>query len=460
MARAIPGRIFPFRRETVEMTRDSETDRRLGIVPLISLCRFAEAISVGMLIPILPIFLAELRTPGFDRFAAWAHDEAPGLARAVPTLVTPTEEGRTALLFFLTGLAMAFSQIIAGRLSDRFDVRKPFILIGMLGGALCSMLFAGTETYLGLLCTRVLQGFCLGLTFPPMMAIIARHSPPGRGGRVLGLYSTIRLVGFALGPLVGGVIAEFGGYQSTFYGSAILLLISIGMVARFVSDPREGPIPQKGTKRVRPSVPLQFRLLGTSTFLMMVGISAIISLFPAYRREFGAEEWELGLCFSAFIGTRAFLQYPLGWFGDRFDKKRILLVALAAYVPIVFMQGFAVSLNQLIVMRAALGVVSAAISVSVGGISAERSQAGNRARVMGINTLSFSLGTAFGPLLTGFIDDRHAAFGIPAVAALIWVGVIAFAVPSDRQHRERRREVQESAASAPEAASPHSTTPA
>lgn len=457
---------------------EPEFIRREGLVLLISLCRLAEALAVGMLVPIIPIFVSEVSAPGSAtagierlaslanalfagsgapgaaRLADWLSSEVVGLALSLPTLISPGVSGLVAILFFLTGMSMSASQIFAGRLSDRLDARKIFILVGMAGGSVCSACFAGLDTYPGLLLTRVVQGLFLGLTFPPMMAIVARHTAPGRGGRVLGMYTTIRLAGFALGPVVGGAIAEIGGAKSVFFGSAVLLLVSVGLVGWLVPDPREGPRRTRAERAARPPVPWVFRHLGACIFLMMVGISAMISLFPTYKEELHATEFELGVIFSAFIGTRSLLQWPAGWLGDRFDKKLVLVISLAAFAPFVWLQGVAGSVGELIAVRVGLGAVSAAITASVSGISAERSVAGNRARVMGINTLCFSLGTAIGPLCTGFIADRGLAFALPAVAALVWVVVIAMILPSDRAVRERQ-----SPASAPVAPNPQSSTP-
>ena len=433
-----------------------DEDTRESIVLLISFCRFAEAIAVGMLVPILPTFLASLPADGSERWSRGLESSAPWLTDWFPALVQPTAESRTALLFFLAGMAMSASQMVAGRLSDRFDRRKIFIVGGMLGGAIGSAAFAWSDNYSDLLTTRLLQTACLGLTFPPMMAIVARHSSPGRGGRMLGLYSTIRLLGFSLGPLIGGLFANYGGYEATFLGSAILLLISIGLVTWLVPDPREGTL-SRDERRERPPVPWMFRLLGTSSFLMMVGISAIISLFPAYQEEFGATEFQLSIVFTAFIGTRCLFQYASGWIGDRFDKKRLLLGALAALGPLIALQGMVTSLTQLIVLRAGIGIMSAAMSASIGGISAERSVPGNRARVMGINTMCFTLGVSIGPLLTGFIPDRATAFLIPGVAAWVWVVVIALAIPSDRNFQRRGQSMP---SNTPVVPSPQRMTPA
>ena len=39
-------------------------DPQVSVIWLVSLCRFAEAISIGMLLPVLPLFVAKLGAPG------------------------------------------------------------------------------------------------------------------------------------------------------------------------------------------------------------------------------------------------------------------------------------------------------------------------------------------------------------------------------------------------------------
>ena len=384
---------------------------RESLVVLVSFCRFAEAIAAGMLVPILPTFIASFPSGEPGPIVSWLQTHASFLLKILPVLAADSPEACTALVFCLAGFAMSLSQIASGRLSDRFDRRKPFIIFGMLGAAACSAAFAFAGGFPDILGTRLVQTAFLGLTFPPMMAIVARHSAPGRGGRMLGLYSTIRLSGFAIGPILGGEVstriaqefAYFGptlpthlGHAVTFIVSSALLTISIGLVALLVPDPRETLTPRH-ERGPRPPVPFRLRILVVSTFLMMVGISAMISLFPTYEEKWGATERQLGYVFGAFLLSRMLLQYASGWLGDRFDKKWVLIASIFLLAPLVTLQGYADSVEQMILLRLGLGVASAALSASIGGMSAERSEPGNRARVMGLNTLSFTLGVSIGP---------------------------------------------------------------
>ena len=283
---------------------------------LLASCRFGEAAAIGMLIPTLPLFLGTLTSPAADQVAKTLVTRFPWLADLLPGLATASQEARTAFLFSITGLAMASIQIFAGRFSDRFDTRKPLIVGGMTLGACCSFSLPLLNSYWQLVMLRILQGSFLGLTFPPMMAIIARHAPEDSGGKVLGLYSTIRLLGFGLGPILGGILGDAGGYDLVFLVSGSLLMISVFLVSIKIKDPKEFQTEEERSKPL-PSIQPIFRLLGLVIFVMMVGISTVISLFPHYEREFGSTQSELGTMFANFVATRCLFQNPCGWDGAR-----------------------------------------------------------------------------------------------------------------------------------------------
>ena len=71
---------------------------------LLAICRFGEAVAVGMLIPALPLFLGGLTTPGVDGLTARIAEWFPGFAETFPELLNPSQELLTALLFSITGL--------------------------------------------------------------------------------------------------------------------------------------------------------------------------------------------------------------------------------------------------------------------------------------------------------------------------------------------------------------------
>lgn len=409
------------------MTTGARDNPNTGVIWIVSACRFAEAVSIGMLIPIIPGLIQDVETPWLERLLGHS-------------LVA---EELTAIVFSLTGFAMAAIQLLAGRLSDSLDRRKPFIVGGMLGGVVCTLAFLVVSNFAELATTRVLQGIFFGFTFPPLMAIIAYHAPEGRGGRVLGLYSTFRLVGFGMGPLLGGWVTEVWGRDALFQLSASLLFLSIVMVSIWVPDFRDRSRANKNSARKEPlpRVDPRFYIHGAVIFFMMVGISSVMSFFPYYERTYGASERQLGMIYGVFVLTRCVFQFPSGWIGDRYDKKTVLLISLGIYIPLTAAMGFVTSLDQLLFLRLGLGAVAAGITASVAGMSAERSSPGARARIMGINTMSFSMGVAVGPL-GGFLGrwSYSTPFVVAACGGFVVLILVWAVLQSDRQFAAHKRD--------------------
>ncbi len=172
-------------------------------------------LGTGILMPLIPLYLKHL---------------GGGMGMSI--------EIKSALAFGVFGLFAAASYPVMGRLSDRINRRKPFVLAGLAGFTVLSAACANINTFEQLLMIRVAQGIMVGVMVPSVLAMLTRISTPDNRGRSMGAYSTVRGIGSAVGPAVGGVIAATGGFGAGFYTCAALGLSSIIFVAFFVEEPR------------------------------------------------------------------------------------------------------------------------------------------------------------------------------------------------------------------------------
>ncbi|RZN39403.1 MAG: MFS transporter [Methanosarcinales archaeon] len=160
-------------------------------------------------------------------------------------------EIKSALAFGVFGLFAAASYPVMGRLSDRINRRKPFVLAGLAGFTVLSAACANIDTFEQLLMIRVAQGIMVGVMVPSVLAMLTHISTPDNRGRSMGAYSTVRGIGSAVGPATGGVIAATGGFGAGFYACAALGLSSIIFVAFFVEEPRVSGTPNaSGTPNI------------------------------------------------------------------------------------------------------------------------------------------------------------------------------------------------------------------
>jgi len=159
--------------------------------------------------------------------------------------IDPTQSAATVtgLIFTVAGVVAAISSLIWGRLGDRIGFRR--LLIAMaLGAGLIYIPQALVVSVVQLIVLRGILGIFDGGLLPSANALIASSSPPERAGQrashgaTYGLIYLANGLGFALGPLAGGVIAATLGLRNVFFVTAAILLI-IGVYLPFgVKDPR------------------------------------------------------------------------------------------------------------------------------------------------------------------------------------------------------------------------------
>src|SRR4051794_15024181 len=123
-------------------------------------------------------------------------------------------------------LSLAALVLTAGVLADRLGRRRVFA-VGLAIFTLASLLagLATDPTFLNL--ARALQGVGGAVMSAVSLALIAQEFPAGRErGTAMGVYGATIGVAVAVGPLVGGVLTKWVGWESIFF-----LNVPIGIAA-------------------------------------------------------------------------------------------------------------------------------------------------------------------------------------------------------------------------------------
>src|SRR4051794_7094368 len=147
---------------------------------------------------------------------------------ALPSIREDLDASFTDLQWVVDAYALTLAALVltAGSLADRLGRRRVFAIglaIFTAASLLCAL--APDPTFLNV--SRAVQGVGGAVMFAVSLALIGQEFTPGRErGMAMGAYGSTIGVAVAIGPLVGGALTDWLGWESIFY-----LNVPVGLAA-------------------------------------------------------------------------------------------------------------------------------------------------------------------------------------------------------------------------------------
>ena len=264
-----------------------------------------DAMGIGLMVPVMPDLIRDVNGGSLSNAALWG-----GLLST-----------SFAVMQFL------FAPVLGG-LSDRYG-RKPVLMVSLVVMAADYVVMAVTSSIWILLIARIIGGITAA-TQSTAAAYMADISSGTERTRNFGLIGAAFGMGFVLGPVIGGLLAELGP-RAPFWAAAGLsaLNILLGLIVLKETLPPEKTRPFSwrranplGTIRQLGTLPGVRQLLFIY-FLYQMAFTA----YPAVWAYFGQERFDwppatIGLSLALFGLTMALVQgfgvkRALGWAGHR-----------------------------------------------------------------------------------------------------------------------------------------------
>ena len=250
-----------------------------------------DAMGIGLIMPVMPDLMVEVGGGTLGAAALWG-----GL-----------------LSTSFAAMQFLFGPVVGG-LSDRFG-RRPILLVSLVAMAADYLLMAVAGTIWLLLIGRIIGGITAA-THSTANAYIADISKPKEKSANFGLIGAAFGLGFVLGPLIGGLLAEYGT-RAPFYAAAILsglnALFGWVVLKETVTDAIRRPFSLKranpfGAFKALSKLPMIGTLIGVYFFY-----SIAHTVYPAIWSYFGKErfDWDpatIGLSLGLFGIMMAFVQ--------------------------------------------------------------------------------------------------------------------------------------------------------
>lgn len=142
----------------------------------------------------------------------------------------------TGLSSFLLSLGMLAMAPVWGMLADKYG-KKSMLQRSMTFGCITMALLSFAQTPTQVMLLRFSQGLFTG-TIAASSCYIGTYAPKSRMSYSLGLLASANAIGFAIGPAIGGLVADLTDYKISFLIGASIMSIALFTITFFLKEPK------------------------------------------------------------------------------------------------------------------------------------------------------------------------------------------------------------------------------
>jgi len=165
-----------------------------------------------------------------------------GIVYSIFALYISQELGATTFqvgLVFTTGsLSGAVGAPLFGKISDKIG-RKPIMITSMAIFFVVFLLYSMVSTFVEVYPIQILEGIGWAGLGATTTALIADTVPAETRGTAMGMYSTTWYLGWVVGPILGGWLAETFGFRSAFLLCSITIIFGFFIALKFIKEPKK-----------------------------------------------------------------------------------------------------------------------------------------------------------------------------------------------------------------------------
>ena len=213
--------------------------------------------------------------------------------------------------------------VLGGQAADRFGPRQVALAgLAMFGIASCIIAAASEPT--ALMVGRALQGLAAAFAVPSTLAAVNSSDAPERRAASVGAWAGFLMLGFSIGPLLGGALTHFASWRLIFWLNVLLMLISmVGLAVAGLNSIRSG------TAQVRRTDWAGFALLASSMVSLVFALHGVAHAAAAPFGVIGPLALA-GLAFVCLMVVEARVEAPLVDLGFFARRKFVMGAAIGS----------------------------------------------------------------------------------------------------------------------------------
>ena len=367
---------------------------------------FTNMIAMTLLLPFLPVYVAELGAKTPAEVAQWS-----GIA------------------YGITFLGAGLLAPVWGRMADVYG-RKLILMRASLGMAISMSLIGIADSVWHLVLLRLLAGV-LGGYASGAVVLVATQTPKSDSAWALGTLSTGVMAGTLLGPLVGGVLPGFIGVRNTFFIAGGVIFIAFLATSFFIREDKPvGGARRKAVKGAwgqitdhRPVI----AMLASAALLLLANMSIepIITVYVGTLHAFTGVVLTAGIVMAASAFGSILAAPRLGRLADRVGTWTVITGCLLVTGALLIPQAFVTESWQLIALRFLMGMSLAGLMPCINATIRHNVPDGVAGTILGYCTSAQYAGQVIGPVVGGFVGG-HLGMRAVFLATSVLVFLMAF----------------------------------
>jgi DHA1 family multidrug resistance protein-like MFS transporter len=394
----------------------AEQKKKLGIL-MVNM--FIAIGSFGIIIPILPAYLASINQGG----------TAAGLMIAI-----------------FAGAQLILSPV-AGKWADQYGRRK-MIIYGLSGLTLSMFIFYAFDSIWMLYFSRVIGGLGAALLIPAIFAYVADITTMEQRAKGNSLVSASMSLGIVVGPGIGGFLADFG-LKTPFLISALVSLVAVVFSLIVLKESQaEKPAAhmmqdeESVIKKMVRSVRMAYFIPLVITLVMSFGLMAYESVIGLFvDNQFGASPKDIAIMVTSTGLVSVIVQlFVVDRIVSRFGEGSVLIiflgVAAAGFLLSLFASTYVLFFGITLLIFLATSILRPVLNTLISKL------AGNeQGFAMGMNNMYMSIGNVLGPTLGGILFDVNILYPF-ALGLIMLVLTLVTTVVWQKNALNKRLEVK------------------
>jgi DHA1 family multidrug resistance protein-like MFS transporter len=315
------------------------------------------------------------------------------------------------------------------------------MLVALLGFAGANVIYAFAPNVLVMIAARSLEGAVSAGFYPAANAYVSDVTTIENRGTAMGYLSMGSMVGFIVGPTIGGILADLMGVRMPFIIAAIATLGTLVAVYMLVYETNGSVRRQESLLREKPPVvdvlrtnTKAYTALGISMFANMfaLGILEVAFTLDAVLR-FGISPTEIGVFFGIMGIVTVFGNIIFGKISDRVGRKWLIVLGSLVGAASLYVFMTATDTTGFYLGGIVLGIGLSMRGPTIQAMTADLTDESAYGSIMGLMGAVSNSAYVVGPLMAGSLYDQTgdgvAALGVAVVVSIAGAVVASIGLP-------------------------------